>query len=362
MSTDFSLLLYCFRVNNTGHLAVQHQQVYMRSRLTNMDLLNWNVIELPGTDVHDAIQEIDWDKLCRFASQLNNGLACVPLDKITNGLHNIVRIIEFSDQTRWIARVSLRTSATASTELQNELNVMQILRDRSSLLVPRVFAYEVDRANPIGYPFMLMEFIQGNTGMDSAGGFESHRGRIPPAYRPTFYRSVAKCHVGLLAPVLLVFPNLFPLTSILFLTHRIRYKSPVYGSPRLGPLLSCQMASTTLVLYPSSADRSAQQETSSTHGQHMPNFPGTGTSFLDSCRENRQTSSGRALLIFRHKYKLWPIACHLNMIATAGRFRSAIAISSTAISLLIKIGRLWLLLTGKVLGQHHWSLLHFQNS
>lgn len=72
---------------------------------------------------------------------------------------------------------------------------MQLLKDRSCLPVPEVFAYEVNENNDVGVPFILMEFIPGNTAMNAAGGSDQHRGRIPAQYRPTFYRSVAQCHV-----------------------------------------------------------------------------------------------------------------------------------------------------------------------
>ncbi|KAI1780708.1 hypothetical protein F4818DRAFT_451082 [Hypoxylon cercidicola] len=76
---------------------------------------------------------------------------------------------------------------------------MRLIKDRSDLPIPRVFAYEVDKENPIGAPYILMEFLPGNTAMDAAGGYEVHKGRIPLAHCPSFYRSVAYCHVQLTA-------------------------------------------------------------------------------------------------------------------------------------------------------------------
>ncbi|KAK8859544.1 protein kinase-like protein [Apiospora arundinis] len=159
-----------------------------------IDLLNWKKAD---DHVDEAIRKANWVNLCAMASQLNHRLPCAPLDKITNGLHNAVRILEFSDKTRWIARIGLRSRIAGSIKLQNEVSAMQLIKERSSLPVPKVFAYEVDENNPAGIPFILMEFIPGNTGMDAAGGYEMHKGHIPTAYRGTFYRSVARCHVQL---------------------------------------------------------------------------------------------------------------------------------------------------------------------
>ncbi|KAI0880715.1 kinase-like domain-containing protein [Annulohypoxylon maeteangense] len=169
-----------------------------------IDTLNWNIADYSSLKAHinpvqDTIQRVDWDNICRLASSLNNGLPCVFLDKTTNGLNNLVRLLQFSDQTRWIARISLRKSTGDLSKLRSEVDTMQLIKERSDLPVPRLFAYEVDEKNPIGAPFILMEFLPGNTAMDSAGGYDVHRGRIPSAYRQGFYRSVAKCHVQMTA-------------------------------------------------------------------------------------------------------------------------------------------------------------------
>lgn len=72
---------------------------------------------------------------------------------------------------------------------------MQFIKERSVLPVPQVFAYEVDETNPVRVPFILMELLPGSVAMDALGGYNVHRGIIPRKLRPTFYRSVAKCHV-----------------------------------------------------------------------------------------------------------------------------------------------------------------------
>ncbi|KAG8406703.1 hypothetical protein J3458_021039 [Metarhizium acridum] len=172
----------------------------MSTKLSQIDFLNWNITEHDGGNrVAEAIRRTNWDKLCQRASRLNGGLSCNLLDQSTNGLYNLVRLLQFSDQSLWIARISLRKSTAGSAILRSEADVMQFIKDKSSLPVPRVFAYEVDENNDIGVPYILMEFIPGNTAMDAAGGYEKHRGQIPLAYRLNFYRSVAKCHLQMTA-------------------------------------------------------------------------------------------------------------------------------------------------------------------
>ncbi len=132
-----------------------------------------------------------WNQLCLSASKANRGLQCVPLDQVTSGLNNVVRLLEFSDQTRWAARIPIKTNAS----LETEMATMQFIRERSDLTVPRVFAYALDENNPVGAAYILMEVLPGIVAMDALGGYEVHRGVIPVQHRPSFYRSVAACHV-----------------------------------------------------------------------------------------------------------------------------------------------------------------------
>ncbi|KAI1170884.1 kinase-like domain-containing protein [Nemania sp. FL0916] len=167
----------------------------MVSQSPQIDALNWEIDECGGhANVHEAIQKTNWTNLCQRASELNNGLICAPFSKRTNGMNNLVCILEFSDCTRWVARISLHSSAAASAKLRSEIAVMQLIKERCECPVPEIFAYETDSNNSVGVPYILMEFLPGNTAMDSAGGYEVHGGRIPQVHRQRFYRSVAKCH------------------------------------------------------------------------------------------------------------------------------------------------------------------------
>lgn len=146
----------------------------------------------------DCFHRTQWDELCRIASDLAGHLECVALDQVASGLNNIVRVLKFSDGTRWAARVHIRrstSSTVSSTKLENEVATMQFIKEHSELPVPRVFAYEVDENNPVCVAFILMELLSGSVAIDALGGYEVHRGVIPKEYRQTFYYSVAKCHV-----------------------------------------------------------------------------------------------------------------------------------------------------------------------
>ncbi|KAH6634628.1 hypothetical protein B0J18DRAFT_471501 [Chaetomium sp. MPI-SDFR-AT-0129] len=156
------------------------------------------------TTVNDFLQSADsraagcfrqtqWDQLCILASNANHRLECVALDQVTSGLNNIVRLLEFSDRSRWAARVQIKN--TSNAELETEVATMQYIKEHSDLVVPKVFAFSLDENNPAAVAYMLIEVLPGIVAMDALGGYDVHRGVIPAQYRPQFYRSVAACHV-----------------------------------------------------------------------------------------------------------------------------------------------------------------------
>ncbi|CAG7961519.1 unnamed protein product [Penicillium salamii] len=147
----------------------------------------------------DCFNRTKWSELCRIASGLIGHSKCITLDQVASGLNNIVRLLEFSDGTRWAARVHIQRNASSliSTKLENEVATMKFIKEYSSLPVPRVFAHEFDEKNSVGAAFILMEALPGSVAMDALGGYEAHRGVIPKQHRQNFYRSVARCHVQL---------------------------------------------------------------------------------------------------------------------------------------------------------------------
>lgn len=142
-----------------------------------------------------CFRQTQWDQLCLVASNANRHLECVALDQVTSGLNNVVRLLEFSDRSRWAARIQIKT--TGNAKLETEVATMQYIKEHSDLAVPRVFAYALDENNPAAVAYMLIEVLPGIVAMDALGGYEVHRGVIPAQYRRQFYRSVAACHVRL---------------------------------------------------------------------------------------------------------------------------------------------------------------------
>lgn len=160
---------------------------------------SWNTIQnfLQDCDSQtaDCFHRTQWDELCQIASSAA-GMQCVALDQLASGLNNIVRLLEFSNQTRWAARVHIRRSTFSRVKNESEVATMQFIKEHCDLPIPRIFAYEADDNNPVQAAFILMELLPGIVAMDALGGHEVHRGVIAKQYRQNFYRSVAKAHVS----------------------------------------------------------------------------------------------------------------------------------------------------------------------
>ncbi|KAL5330797.1 hypothetical protein ACEPPN_000320 [Leptodophora sp. 'Broadleaf-Isolate-01'] len=146
--------------------------------------------------VNNCIKTIDWNALQEYASTLNSGIKCNVLPEITNGQNHLVSVLEFENKTRWVARIQMHKSTEKlAAELQREVDVMALMRERTKIPLPQVFGYEIDDNNPTGVAFMLMELLPGNVAIDADGGYEAHRGQIPLQRREGFYDSAAQVQV-----------------------------------------------------------------------------------------------------------------------------------------------------------------------
>ncbi|KAK1657037.1 hypothetical protein BDP55DRAFT_41921 [Colletotrichum godetiae] len=162
---------------------------------------------------HDSLQEgpirsraesfsasVDWSSLLQYAAKRRNGSSCQLLRDIGLGYNHMVRIIQFDDGVRWVARLrmpSFGTSAVSENSDQSveavencEYNTISLVRQKTSIPIPEVHAIEARRDCDVKAPFMLMDCLPGNVGMDLGM-------KIPPGYKQTFLRRLAQIQVQL---------------------------------------------------------------------------------------------------------------------------------------------------------------------
>lgn len=142
------------------------------------------------------LASVDWLALREYAAAKRKGIDCSLLPDIGLGYNHMVRIIEFIDGVRWVARLQLpglagshSSESILKTKSDCEFHTISLLRQRTNLPIPEIHAYEARSDCSVKAPFMLMDCLEGNVGMDL--GME-----IPPGYKQVFLSGLAKIHVS----------------------------------------------------------------------------------------------------------------------------------------------------------------------
>jgi hypothetical protein len=156
----------------------------------------------PGDTSHQELRKactkaINWDALLEYASDHKNGTKCQVVPQSTMGSYHLVHLLRFEDGSQWIVKFQLNPSSLASAkELQSEIDTMSLIRSRTKLPVPEVFASDPQGQTSVGVPFVMMEYIPGVVAMDLDGGYEIHHGEIRADRKPIFYPAMASVQVS----------------------------------------------------------------------------------------------------------------------------------------------------------------------
>jgi hypothetical protein len=148
-----------------------------------------------------ALPLIDCAALIQYAKDIHRrhikharNIECRLSDKYNMGGLHVVRLLDFEDGTTWLARLQLR-KGTAESCQRLIADTIQVVREQSKTRVPEVFGYDASYDNPVGVPFMILEYIPAITAMDSFGGWDEHKGRIPQHFRTDYHTSMADIQV-----------------------------------------------------------------------------------------------------------------------------------------------------------------------
>lgn len=145
--------------------------------------------------VQSFIDSTNLDAVIEYANGLRNGKICKLLPDIGLGHNHLVRIIEFQDDVRWIARLRMpplpRTQAISSINKQimaNEYNTIMLVKLQTKIPIPSVYAVELDTENIVKAQFMLMHCLRGNSGMDLSM-------EVPDFYKRCVFSKMAEVQV-----------------------------------------------------------------------------------------------------------------------------------------------------------------------
>lgn len=108
----------------------------------------------------------------------------------------MVRVIEFGDGTRWVARLQLPRLSDSETfedvlefKATCEYNTMLLVLQESDIPTPKVHAFEARNHSDVGASFMLMDCLAGNVGMDLVMS-------VAQTHKSAFFIDMARVHVS----------------------------------------------------------------------------------------------------------------------------------------------------------------------
>lgn len=149
--------------------------------ITETRKLNWLDT---GAHPDPTLSLVNWENIVHYAIHVKtqrdgrSPTVCQLSSQYNKGGRNLVRRLDFQDGTRWVARIQLnKHTVTALQRLECEVHTMMVARERSKIPIPEVYAFETSCAVS-GAPFILMDFIPGDTAMDFSEGTTYTGGRF----------------------------------------------------------------------------------------------------------------------------------------------------------------------------------------
>ena len=120
----------------------------------------------------DALKSVVLDTRLKRDGQLSLGVSakmknstCVIEDEPLFGGSNVVFVIKFSDDVKWIARFpGYGVSSFGELEarkLPSDIQTKALICSSTSIPIPEVFAWDLSRDNPVGVPYHLETFVEG---------------------------------------------------------------------------------------------------------------------------------------------------------------------------------------------------------
>lgn len=155
--------------------------------------------QVSGARKHRAdtfITTINWCALSASASALNKGQPCNLLPGIGLGGNHMVRILEFEDGRRWVARLRLPSlhppqgySKESLMMAQTDYATASLARSRFGVPVPMIHHVSAKIDGKVGAPYMLMDCLPGNVAMDLGM-------QVPEKHERIFFNDLAKIQVS----------------------------------------------------------------------------------------------------------------------------------------------------------------------
>jgi len=114
-------------------------------------------------DPPSLVEHINLEHLALVATKTHpEGLTCTVNPHFETGSFNVVWFLEFSNGDQWVARVPRAPwSPMLERRLRSDMLGYELISHRTSIPIPKIFAFSPDIDNVLGYPFTLMSRAKG---------------------------------------------------------------------------------------------------------------------------------------------------------------------------------------------------------
>ncbi|KAF2168679.1 hypothetical protein M409DRAFT_21419 [Zasmidium cellare ATCC 36951] len=153
------------------------------------------------------VLSMDWDAVAAVASKFRGGELCKFGQAHRVGHFNLVRGVHFDNGVSWVVRLRLpalssvfgdREAMDVESVMRMEIATTKFLRQKTTLPIPEIVAYDLNPDNELGTPYMFMQYISGDPAKELAEKRGCQYGTYgTPAQNERFWRRVAEIHIEL---------------------------------------------------------------------------------------------------------------------------------------------------------------------
>ena len=126
-----------------------------------------NKLENPAHRPFSKAQESLWTLALKVRPKLaNTPFSNVTVIKTLYGSYNVVYIIKFEDEKKFVFRVPIDTnkghlSETAQRSMISQVQTMHFIRQNTTIPIPEIYSFNPSKDPIIGTPYIAMSFIEG---------------------------------------------------------------------------------------------------------------------------------------------------------------------------------------------------------
>ena len=128
-----------------------------------------NVFAEEPAPLQQFINSLDFEWLRHRARTVRGTECTIRTDIFSAGQDNIAYEISFSDSVRCVARIALPPFSTSvmpfshreAAEIQSEISAIEYVSAHTTIPVPKIYDYNVEKTNQLGAPYILMKAIKG---------------------------------------------------------------------------------------------------------------------------------------------------------------------------------------------------------